>query len=124
MRVTALLATMAAFVGLLADLSLGQATEEFFQRDFVDAYDEIRQKMESVNEENCGIKVAFWGGGQGGTEGLKEGLKARGLVLGHGRGSTGRGDQHGLEGMRLAEATGWIGGQGVEWRVEGYRAVG
>ncbi len=56
-----MLGSLAAFLGLLVvEPSQGQvAPEEFFQRDFVDAYDEIRQKMESVTEENCGIKVRF-----------------------------------------------------------------
>ena len=58
-RVGVVAATLASFLLLLlARQSEGQvAPEEFFQRDFVDAYDEIRQKMESVTEENCGIKV-------------------------------------------------------------------
>ncbi len=60
-RVGVMLGSLAAFLGLLVvEPSQGQvAPEEFFQRDFVDAYDEIRQKMESVTEENCGIKVRF-----------------------------------------------------------------
>ena len=62
-RVGVMVAALAAFFGLLlVEPSSGQQTpvnppEEFFQRDFIDAYDEIRQKMESVTEENCGIKV-------------------------------------------------------------------
>jgi hypothetical protein len=63
-RLTVALASLGGFLALLllVEPSQGQQTpvnppEEFFQRDFIDAYDEIRQKMESVTEENCGIKV-------------------------------------------------------------------